>query len=322
MHCPKILLGESSFSEPARRVLTACGEVLDFHSYENFCRRLPEADAIVVGLEVALRKPLLDRASRLRVIASRTSELLHIDVEEARRRGIEILRNEPDAPALQQTTSTAEATMALLLALARKAPWAFDSLKRGRWERSSFMGPELQHKTIGLIGFGRLGRKVASYAQAFGMRAIAHDPNVPAELMADQGVESVSLEELLRRSDVVSVHCSYSPDDAPLLRDEHFRLMKPSALFINSARGEITNERALLDALVEGRIAGAAIDTLAGEEPDGSHLQDNPLVAYARVHDNLLILPHLGGATVEATERTQLYISERLADYLRHSGSA
>lgn len=319
---PRILLAEPAFSEAARRILSACGDVHDYGSCEEFWQRLPEAEALVVGLEVAVRAPLLERAPRLCVIASRTSQLLHIDVDEARRRGIEILSNEPDAPALQRTSSTAELAIALVLALARNLPWAFEALKQGRWERRRFGGSELQGKTLGLIGFGRLGRKVAAYAAALGMNVVVSDPRLTdAEALA-RGVESVPLEELLRRADVVSLHASHTPGSPPLLGERQLRALRPSALLVNTARGELVDEGALLDALAHGRLAAAAVDTLIGEEPDGSHLAGNPLVRYAATHDNLLIVPHLGGATTEATERTQIYISERLADYLRSRRSA
>lgn len=314
---PQILLGESMFSDAARSVLAASGDVLEFESLERLMQRLPEADAIVVGFEVSLQKPVLDQADRLRVIATRTSRLTHIDVAEAQRRGIAVLSNEPEAPALVATSSTAELAMAMTLALARRLPWAFDSVRAGRWERVRYGGEELKGKTMGVIGFGRLGRKMVGYATAFGMHVVVSDPGVPQATIAASDCETATLGELLTRADVVSLHASPSADGLPILRSEHFELMKPSALLVNTARGELVDEHALLTALRERRLAGAAIDTLAGEEAGGAHLAGNPLLAYAKESDNLLILPHLGGATREATERTQLYIAERLAEYLR-----
>jgi D-3-phosphoglycerate dehydrogenase len=296
-----ILLAEP-FADAARRVLADVGEVVDWDE-----ARVGEAEAVVTGLELHVRKPLLDRMPKLRVIASRTSQLRHLDLDEAKRRGIEVLWIEADAPALQETTSTAEETFALLLALVRNVPWAFDALKDERWERRRYGGHELKGKTLGVIGYGRLGRMVADYARAFGMRVLVNDP----------GEDGIPLDELLRESDVVSLHCTYDDSTRGLLGEEEFRSMKPTSYFVNTARGEITDERALLKALEERWIAGAAVDTLADEEPDGSHLRRNPLVEYARANENLIVLPHLGGATAEATERTQVYIAEKLADWLR-----
>jgi D-3-phosphoglycerate dehydrogenase len=296
-----IVLAEP-FAASARQLLDGVGEVVDWGD-----GRLADAEAVVTGLEVHLQKPELDRMPNLRVIASRTSQLRHLDVAEAERRGIEVLSIEPDAPALQETSSTAEETFALVLALARNLPWAFDSVKAGRWERRRYGGRELRGKTLGVIGFGRLGGMVADYARAFGMNVVVNDP----------GVDGVSLDELLGESDVVSVHCTFDDTTRGLVGERQFRAMKPTAYFVNTARGEISDETALLRALEEGWIAGAAVDTLGGERPDGSHLRDSPLVEYARTHENLIVLPHLGGATEEATERTQVYIAEKLVAWLR-----
>ena len=303
-----ILVAESRFAPQALAVLGEDAEICT-----DLSARIEEADAVLVALEIPLTRALLDRAQRLRVIATRTSQLRHLDVAEAERRGIAVLSIEADAPALQQTNSTAEEAIALLLALVRNVPWAFDALKDGRWERSRYGGSELAGKTIGLVGYGRLGRKTAGYAKAFGMRVLAHDPYVEVD------VEARSLDALLAESDVVSLHCTWSDETRGLIGARELAQMKPGAVLVNTARGEITDEAALVDALAGGRLAGAAVDTLAGELPDGSHVVDNALVQYAKTHENLIVVPHLGGATVEATERTQIYIAERLRDWLREN---
>jgi D-3-phosphoglycerate dehydrogenase len=305
---PTILVAESSFSDAARAELERVGEVVPFERFEE---ALPRADAIVAGLELELDGQVLGRAPQLRVIATRTSQLRHIDLDEAKRRGIEVLFIEPDDPLLRETSSTAEETFALVLTLVRNVPWAFDSVKEGRWERARFGGHELAGKTIGLVGYGRLGKMVAGYARAFGMDVLATDPYVEVT-----DAEAVSLDGLLGRADVVSIHCTFDEETRGLIGERELALVRPSAVLVNTARGEIVDEAALLAALEEGRLAGAALDTLAGERPDGSHLRDNPLVRYAREHENLIVLPHLGGATIEATERTQLYMARRLAAFL------
>lgn len=307
-----VLVAESRFSPAAEAALAEAGEVALCPDASSFAARIAEADAVLVALEIPLTRELLDRARRLRVIATRTSQLRHLDVAEAERRGIAVLSIEPDAPALRETNSTAEEAMALLLALVRNIPWAFAALQAGHWERARYGGNELAGKTIGLVGYGRLGRKMAGYSRAFGMRVLATDPYV--EVGGD--AEPRDLDGLLRESDVVSLHCTWSDETRGLIGERELALLKPGAVLVNTARGEITDEAALLAALVSGRLAGAAIDTLAGEHPDGSHLIDNPLVEYARTHENLIVLPHLGGATAEATERTQLYIATRLRDWL------
>jgi D-3-phosphoglycerate dehydrogenase len=314
---PTILLGETPIAPSALAALERVGDVAAYDGPGRFTERLPEADAVVVALNLRLDAALLARAERLRVIATRTSQLRHLDLEEAARRGIAVLSIESDAQPLRETSSTAEEALALLLALVRNVPWAFDALKREHWERVRYGGRELRGKTIGLVGFGRLGRMTAGFAAAFGMRVVAHDPHVAAEEIRGGGAEPAELDELLRASDVVSLHCTWSDETRGLIGARELGLMKPGAVLVNTARGEITDEAALLDALERGTIAGAAVDTLAGELPDGSHLHGNPLVRYAREHENLIVLPHLGGATVEATERTQIFICERLAEWLQ-----
>lgn len=317
---PTILLGESRFSTAARAALERSGDVVGFDGVEAFTERLPDATAVLVALEVHLDAGLLARAEQLRVIATRTSQLRHLDVAEAKRRGIALLSIEPDAPALRETPSTAEAAFALLLALVRNIPWAFEAVREERWERFRYGGHELAGKTLGVVGFGRLGRLVTGYARAFGMQVLAHDPYVDAAEMARREATPVALDELLRASDVVSLHCTWSDETSGLIGARELALMRDDAVLVNTARGEVTDEGALLAALESGRLAGAAVDTLAGERPDGSHLRGNHLVEYARVHENLIVVPHLGGATIEATERTQLHIAQRLAAWLEANG--
>jgi len=312
-----ILIAEREFSPQAMRMLARVGRVIPFGSRSVFFKNLPRAHVVVAGLEVNFTKAVLDRAPRLELVASRTTQLRHIDRAETARRGIAVVHIKGDSPVLRQIPSTAEETFALVLALVRNIPWAMRSLEAGRWERRRYGGHELAGKTFGVIGFGRLGSYVARYARAFGMRVIAYDPYVSASAMARGGARRAGLNALLRAADVVSVHCVYSDRTAGMLGARHFRLMKPTAVFINTARGEIADESALLAALKAKRIAGAAVDTLAGETPDGAHVKTHPLVDYARTHENMIIVPHLGGATREATEKSMLHIAELTVQWCR-----
>src|SRR2546423_8222148 len=160
---PTILVAESTFSEAALAELERVGEVVPF---ERFEAELPRADAILAGLELELDGAVLSRARQLRVIATRTSQLRHIDLDEAKRRGIEVLFIEPTDPLLRATSSTAEEAFALVLALVRNVPWSFASLKAGRWERARYGGHELAGKTIGLVGYGRAGKEAARHPPA------------------------------------------------------------------------------------------------------------------------------------------------------------
>ena len=317
MKKPLILIAEREFSKAAQKLLRNYGVVIDFNSKLKFFSSLPEAEILITGLELQIDKKRLDKASNLKLIASRTTQLRHIDLAEARRRKIKIINIKGNSKVLKQIPSTAEETMALLFSLVRKIPWAFDSIKGFKWEREKYGGNELQGKNLGIIGFGRLGRKVSHYGKAFGLKIMAYDPFVTNKVMRHFGVTKVDLNRLLKMADIVSLHSVYSDDTRGMIQEKHFRIMKPTAVFINTARGEITNEKALLKALKNKWITGAALDTLAGEVPSGAHLRANPLVAYAKKSENLIIVPHLGGATKEATEKTQYYIAQLAIDYIR-----
>lgn len=312
-----ILLAEKNFSPKAKHILSKRGKVLDFVSRKEFFKNLPKADVLVNALEIKLDINILEKADRLKLIGSRTTQLRYIDMDECNKRGIKVVNIKADSPVLRMTPSTAEEAMALIFSVLRRIPWAFDSIKKGQWDRKKYEGRELFSKTVGLIGLGRLGKMVAKYSQAFGAKVIACDPNVGAEVMKRLKVKKTTMTELLKKADIISLHSVYSDATFGMLKEEHFRSMRPTAIFINTARGEITDEKALLKALRQNWIAGCGIDTLAGEMPDGSHLKGNPLVDYARKNNNLIILPHLGGSTKEATERTQVYISELVARELK-----
>jgi D-3-phosphoglycerate dehydrogenase len=291
--------------------------VVYFGSPALFRRNLAGADVIITALDTKLDKPLLDCCPRLKLIGTRTTQLRYIDLSECARRGIQVINIKASSPVLRKTPSTAEETMALIFALTRKIPWAFDSIKAGKWMRLEYCGTELAGKTVGLVGFGRLGRMVARYCKAFSTAVIAYDPYVGADEMRRFGARKVSLDRLLRIADIVSLHTVYNDQTYRFFTAKHFQKMKKGSFFINTARGEITDEKALLGALRSRRIAGAAVDTLAGESPDGRHLKGNPLVQWAREHENLIIVPHIGGTTVEAIERTQSHIADLIIRAIR-----
>jgi D-3-phosphoglycerate dehydrogenase len=284
--------------------------VVPFGSERQFRRNLPLADIILTALDLRLDKALLDRCPRLKLIGSRTTQLRYIDLAECARRRIRVVNIKASSTVLRQTPSTAEETIALMLTLLRRIPWAFDSIKARKWMRLEYCGIELAEKKVGLIGFGRLGRMVARYCLAFNANVIAYDPYVSATEMRQSGATKTTLDRLLRTADIVSLHAVYNERTYRFLTAKHFRSMKQGSFFINTARGEMTDEGALLRALRHGPIAGAAVDTLANESPDGKHLKRNPLVEWAREHENLIIVPHIGGTTVEAIERTQLHIAD------------
>lgn len=275
-----------------------------------------DANILVLRLAYKIDASWTDKMPNLKIIATPTTGLNHVDLKEAARRGIRVISLRGRTSFLKYIPSTAEETMALIFALVRKIPWAHEHVMSGGWNRDLFKGNQLIGKTLGLIGFGRLGKIVARYGKAFGMKILAHDPYLASRVFARYGAHRVALEQLLRSSDIVSLHVSLTEATKNLLREKHFRLMKPAAYFINTARGEIIDEAALLKALQKKWIAGAALDVIWNERGDGKHLKNNPLVAYAKTHRNLIIVPHIGGATYEAMAVTEEFIADQVKRYV------
>lgn len=309
------------YSKKAIRAYQSLGRVYFLPELTGDKKRavMRRAHILVAALKYRINGAWFDAMPKLKIIAINTTGLNHIDVQEARKRGIKIISLKGQSGFLKYVPSTAEETMGLVFASLRNLPWAFEHVKGGGWKRDLFKGRQLFGKTIGLLGFGRLGKIVAGYAKAFGMNAIAYDPYVPRAAFARHGARRVSLRALFRDSDILSVHVYLTDETKNMVQEKHLRLMKPHAHLINTARGEIIDEKALLTALKRKWIAGAALDVLANESADGAHLVGNPLVQYARDHRNLIIVPHIGGATYEAMQVTQEFIAELVAAHVDRS---
>ncbi|MCX7939720.1 MAG: NAD(P)-binding domain-containing protein, partial [Thermoflexales bacterium] len=228
--------------------------------------RVREADALIVRSETKVDAEVIAHAERLRVIGRAGIGVDTIDVDAATRRGI-IVMNTPQA----NTIATCEHTMAMMLALARNIPQADASLRRGEWTRSKFIGVQLQGRVLGIIGFGRIGAQVARRAQAFGMEVIAYDPYVNEEAARAAKVALVSLDELLAQSDFITLHSSLTPSSRGMINAEAIAKMKPGARLINVARGALVDTQALYEALVSGKLAGAALDVFEEEPPPADH---------------------------------------------------
>lgn len=276
----------------------------------------PEIAILVVRLAYKIDGSWFDKMPNLKIIATPTTGLNHLDLKEAEKRGIKVISLKGHTSFLKDIPSTAEETFALMMALVRNLPWAFDDVKKGSWDRDKWRGHQFIHKTLGLLGCGRLGKIVAKYAKAFGMRVLGTDPNVDAGALTRQSIEKVSMDKLFKESDILSVHVSLEPNTHNLVKEKHLKMMKPTAYLINTARGEIIDEKALLKALQKKWIAGVALDVMCNEV-GGEHLKNNPLVQYARTHANLLIVPHLGGATYEAMQVTEDFIADLVKKHFK-----
>jgi D-3-phosphoglycerate dehydrogenase len=266
---------------------------------EQLAERLGEYDGILIRSATKLTADLIERGTRLRVIGRAGVGVDNVDVEAATKRGI-VVANAPES----NVVTAAEHTMALLLALARNIPQAYESLTAGRWERSKFSGVELYEKTLGILGFGRIGQLVAQRARGFGMRVLAFDPFVSAERYRELRVEKADgPEDIYAQADFVTIHLPKTPETANFLDADAFAKMRDGVRILNVARGGLIDEAALQAALDSGKVAGAALDVFPSEP-----MTENPLFAYP----NVVVTPHLGASTAEATDRAGYQSAEQV----------
>lgn len=261
---------------------------------------IADYDALVVRSATKVTADVINHGINLKVIARAGAGLDNVDVAAAQAKGIQVV-NSPDA----NTVAVAEHTMSLLLSLARRVPRADSSLKEGKWEKKKFMGTGLAGKTLGIVGFGRIGREVAIRAQAFGMKILVNQRRPTPELNLVASVEAVDLEDLLQRSDFVSLHVPLKPETEKMIGARQLALMKPTAYLINTARGDIIDESALLEALNEDRIAGAALDVFV-EEPTG----ESALVQ----HERVIATPHIAASTEDAQQAAAVSVAGQIIE--------
>lgn len=284
-------------AEPELEVVSLAGEA------ERLPAELKRADALIVRSDTTVTEELIGLAPRLAVIARAGVGVDNIDVEAATRRGIAVL-NAPGA----NTVSAAEHALALLMALVRRIPWAAHSMSAGEWNRKQFAGTELRGKTLGLVGLGRVGIHVATVARAFGMKVIAHDPFLPEARASELRIELKPLAELLAAADVVSLHVPLTDQTHRLMNRERLGMMKPNAVLVNTARGGLVDDDALVAAVEAGELAGAALDVFEPEPLPA----ESPL----RRTERILLTPHLAASTSEAQERVASEICSNVRDAL------
>ena len=274
---------------------------------EELKKIIKDYDAIIVRSATKVTREVIQAAEKLRVIGRAGVGLDNVDLATATERGIVVM----NAPA-GNTISTCEHTMSMLIALARSIPQANTSVKQGEWKRSKFMGIELYKKTLGIIGLGRIGAEVAKRALSFGMKVIAFDPYLSSEVGKGLGVEMVELESLLKNSDFITVHTPLTENTRHVISDKEFALMKDGVRIINCARGGIIDEKALIKAIQQGKVAGASLDVFEKEPPSS----DYELLK----SDNVITTPHLGASTEEAQVNVAVEIAECVCDYLLGRG--
>ena len=305
-----LVLEEKDYSQKALALYKKLGDVFFWRDLDEKQKNdiSAKTDILIVRLAHKIDKKWLDKMPNLKAVVSNTTGLNHLDLAEMKKRKIKGISLKGRVSFLKNVTATAEETLGLILALARNIPWAFDDVKNGHWNRDKWKGHQMLGKKLGLLGCGRLGKIMAKYGRALGMEVMACDPHVSNKSMKKSGIQKTDMKNLFHKADVLTVHVSLEKDTENLVREKYFRMMKPSAYFINTSRGEIIDERALLDALKEKQIAGAGLDVMQNEV-ENKHLPGNKLIDYTKNNSNLIILPHLGGAAYEAMHITEEFVA-------------
>jgi D-3-phosphoglycerate dehydrogenase len=258
---------------------------------------LADADALIVRSATKVTSEVLAQAPRLRVVGRAGVGVDNVDVDAATRRGI-VVANAPESNVI----SAAEHTVGLLVALARNIPQAHSAMREGRWERSKWGGVELADKTLGVLGFGRIGRQVARRAVGLQMKVVAYDPFVSSDRFRELGVERAEFDEVLAQADFVTLHLPLNDETRNSIGAEAFARMRDGVRLVNAARGDLVDEQALIEALESGKVAGAAIDVFVKEPYDGPLLQA----------PNVVLTPHLAASTDEAQDRAGVIVAEQV----------
>lgn len=302
------------FADEGKKILSEVAEIeYKIPSQEELSKIIGEHDGVFVGLGLNFDEKVLTHASKLKVIATATTGLDHIDTAFAAKRGITVLSLRGEDEFLNTITGTAELAMGLIIDLVRKTPFAFDDVRNYRWKRNNFRGTSLYGKTLGIVGLGRLGKIVAGYGKAFGMNVIFTDPKI----LEYPDCKKVSFEALLQQSDVVSIHVHLTPDTENLFGAEAFEKMKTGAFLVNTSRGKIVDEEAVVTALTQKKIGGYAADVLADELSfETAGFKNHPLVEYAKKNTNLIVVPHIGGMTEDSRIATDVFMAKKVKEFL------
>jgi D-3-phosphoglycerate dehydrogenase len=301
----KVLISDK-LNEQAVDILKEQGLEVDVDTEltpEQLKEKIKDYDALIVRSKTKVTKDIIDSADRLKAVGRAGVGVDNIDIPAATEKGIVVM----NAPA-GNTLSAAEHAIAMLFAISRNVPQAHYALKCKRWEKKKYAGVEVYGKTLGIIGLGRVGAHVARMAKGIGMKVLGYDPLISKEKISEKGAEPIELDELLKKSDYVSLHIPLTPETEHIIGERELKLMKDCTRLINCARGGVVDEDALYEALKNGEIAGAALDVFK-EEP----LTDSALLEL----DNVIVTPHLGASTQEAQVKVAVDIANTIAAALK-----
>lgn len=282
----KVLVNDTIAEEAIEMLRSKYEVTAEFHDKDKLLEIISDYDAIIVRGKTKVPKEVIEKGEKLKAIGRAGIGVDNIDMAFATERKIPVV-NAPRS----STVSVAELAVGHMISIARHLPQADKTMKAGLWEKKKLMGTELQGKTLGLVGCGRIGSEVASRAEAFGMKIIAYDPYLPEEVQDKICADFTTLDEVLRDSDFISIHALLTDETRGMIGKEQFEMMKDSVCIVNCARGPIIDEATLVEALEQGKIGGAALDVFENEPPEGSPLLTAP---------NVVFTPHLGASTVEA----------------------
>ena len=281
--------------------------------------RVEQFDVIFTRLGIYIDAELMNSQKKLKCIVTSTTGLNHIDTSAAKDKNIEVISLKGETEFLSTIKSTAEHTWMLLLSLIRNLiPATKNVIDNLEWIRTPFLADELDGKTIGIIGFGRLGKIVSKYAESFGMNVLVNDRK---QFETDSPYQHVDIKTLIAQSDFIILLINYEEENIHFFNEEKFAWMKPTAYFINTSRGEMVDEISLVNALKNNKIRGAALDVLDGDSAWESHCNGNQaLLQYARNNNNLIITPHMGGYGKESIAKTRQFVTEKfIQKYCQHS---
>jgi len=311
-----------TYSSEAKNIIENIGKVDYCHcnNQEEFHELVSKVNynIIFIKLGISLNEKTLDLCKSLQYVVTPTTGQNHLDVEAILKKGIHVISLKGETDFLSQVYSTAEHTWALLLSVIRFIPNAYNDVLNGNWQRHVWMGRELADNTLGIIGYGRLGRMVARYGLSFNMKVIVYDINNKISI-EDERIQRVdTIKELLAKSFVVSLHIPLNKGTNRFFSKELFYQMPHGSVFVNTSRGELVDEKALLQCLEDKHLSAAALDVLNGDTCWSEKIpSESLLLKYAKEHNNLIITPHIGGYARESISKTRKFVSEKLLRLIR-----
>jgi D-3-phosphoglycerate dehydrogenase / 2-oxoglutarate reductase len=313
----KVLISEpENYSQDAINIYKEIGPTYKLDSGDDLnAALLSDVEILVIRLRYFIGSEVMDSAPKLKFIVSPTTGLNHIDLSNASMRGIKVLSLKGEVNFLKCIPATAEHTLALMLSLVRRLPSAVVSVNQGFWERDNFIGKELKGKSLGILGFGRIGTQVANYARAFGMKVYAYD--LKKDIHSDFVTFLSDPNQLVALVDIVSVHIDLNDQTYNFINKDLLSYFKVGSYLINTSRGEIIDEKSLLKALESNRIAGAALDVLSDENNSQKSRSTHRLLEWARKNTNrLIVTPHIGGATSESMSHTEKFMAKKVLNHI------